>query len=178
MTLKLYEATEALGIVDDFIAEHADAILANGGALTPELAALLDQADGDFREKAERVALKVRTLEAEAAAIAGEVDRLHQRATVAGNAAKSLKAYLLRCLLETGTTQVKGTLITIAVQKNPPKVVTTRGPLDDAAGDAGFVTVVPERREWDKDALKRAAKAGEALPDGVTVVQEMGLRLR
>ncbi len=176
MTIKLYEATDALATVDAWIQEHADEILANGGELTPELLALLDQAEGDFDAKVEKVALKVRELIAEADAVKVEADRLTQRAKTAKNAADSLKAYLHRQLEAAGKTQVKGTLVTVALQKNPPRVVTTRDAAD--AQTSTFVTAIPARYEWNKDAIKDAAKAGEPLPEGVTVEQGMSLRIR
>jgi hypothetical protein len=177
MGIKLYEATEQLEVVNGWIEEHADEILANGGELPPDLAQLLDEAEGTLATKAERVALKVRELQAEAEAVKLEVTRLGQRAKTAHNAAESLKAYLLRALLMAGMPTVKGTLVTVALQKNPPAVHVTHEP---AAGEANgtFVRVIPEQVVWDKDAIKATWKAGLALPEGVTVVQAMGLRIR
>lgn len=175
MTMKLYEATDALATVDAWILEHADEILANGGELTPELEALLNEAEGTFDAKVEKVALKVRELIAEADVVKVEADRLTQRAKTAKNAADSLKAYLHRQMDEAGKVQVKGTLVTVALQKNPPRVVTERSAPES---EGRFVAMVPALYEWNKDAIKDAHKAGEPLPEGVTVEQGMSLRIR
>ena len=175
--IKLYEATEQIEVVNGWIEEHADEILANGGELPPDLAQLLDEAEGTLAVKAERVALKVRELQAEAEAVKIEADRLAQRARTAWNAAESLKAYLLRALEVAGIPSIKGTLVTVSLQKNPPAVHTTHEPV---AGEVNgtFVRVIPEQVVWDKDAIKATWKAGLSLPEGVSVAQAMGLRIR
>lgn len=173
--MKLFEATEQLATVSAWIEEHADDILAAGGALSPELDALLTEAEGTFAQKAEAVALKVRELEAEAAAITTEADRLAQRAKTATNAAASLKDYLQRQMVRSDTTTIKGTLVTVALQRNPPSVKTER---DADATDYKWAVTIPESYTWDKNAIKAAAKAGEPLPAGVSVVQTLGLRIR
>ena len=70
--MRLYEATAQLRQVQDWIDANEDVIRANGGALPDEAVALLDAAEGDFAEKVERVALKVKALEAENARLLAE----------------------------------------------------------------------------------------------------------
>lgn len=182
--LKLYEAVEALGLVNGWIDEHADELLAAGGELSPELAELLDQAEGDFAEKVERVALKVRSLEAEAAAIKVEEARLSQRRKAVENAAASLKQYLHRGLDAAGEKKVKGTLVTVALQANPPAVAgeLTREQLEErymeSKGADPFVTLVPESFTLNKKAVLEAFRAERPLPEGVSVVQGVSLRIR
>lgn len=175
--MKLYEATAQLEVVENWIEEHADEILANGGVLTDTLYRLLEEAEGSFAEKAERVALKVRELQAEAEVVKAEAARLTQRAKTAVNAADSLKEYLLRSLEHAGIPTVKGSLVTVALQKNPPSTAIADY-ADLAAAPAAFVTEVPAHREWNKTAIKEAAKVGTLLPLGVHVVQTTGLRIR
>lgn len=175
--IKLYEATAQLEVVNGWIEEHADEILANGGELPPALAELLDQAEGTLAVKAERVALKVRELQAEADAVKAEAVRLTQRAKTATNAADSLKAYLKRALEIAGVQTIKGELVTVALQKNPPSVLTVRDAASDDAAE-GFATEIPAHYEWNKAELKEAWKAGEALPMGVAVMQGTSLRIR
>jgi chromosome segregation ATPase len=117
-TVTLYERTEALRLVDEWIAEHEEEILAAGGDLDalPELRALLDQAEGDFKDKVERVALKVRELTATADAVKAEADRLKNRVNALDNAAASLKEYLKRNMEAVGVQKVNGLLATVAVQ--------------------------------------------------------------
>lgn len=179
--MRLYEAVEGLAIVNSWLDEHADELLASGGELTPELAALLDQAEGDFRVKVERVALKVRELLATADAIKIEETRLAQRRKATENAATSLKAYLQRALEAAGETTVKGPLATVALQKNPPAV---RGLVEPATLAAWaqqgsvFVTVVPASYVLDKKVVLEHYKQGLELPGMLTVEQGVSLRIR
>lgn len=123
--LKLYEATSAL--------DAAYALLeASEGELTPEIEEALEKAGATFDGKAENVALMVRELEADAAAEKAQAEAIAQvacaphlkRASVAANAAKGLKAYLLRELVKAGdgtiegARKVKGERVSIRVQKN------------------------------------------------------------
>jgi hypothetical protein len=184
MSIKLYEAVAQLETVNAWIDEHADDILAAGGQMSPELEALLNEAEGTFKEKVERTALKVRELEAEADAVKVEVDRLTQRAKTATNAAASLKAYLMRCLTDANETTVKGTLVTVAIQQNPPKVDgdIPRETLEEwyhqSKGQNPFVTVVPEQFTVNKKAVLAAAKEGKDIPAGLAVSRSASLRIR
>jgi hypothetical protein len=134
--LKLYEATDALDIVAEMLAETE-------GELTPEIEELLARAGADFNAKAERVALKVRELVLEADAVKAEADRLAARARARKNAAESLRAYLCREMQRADRPKIKGELVSLSVQRNQPKLVGA-DTLDDTylagLGDA-FVTV-------------------------------------
>lgn len=176
--MRLYEAAAQLEVIDGWIQEHADEILANGGELTPALSALLDLAEGTFTEKAEAVALKVRELQAEATAIKTEADRLTQRAKTATYAADSLKAYLQRTLEAAGIPTVKGTLVTVALQKNPPAVQgeLSQDALKDLYDDHTLFAV--RTYTLDKKQVLAAHKAGNNIPAGLEVTQGTSLRIR
>ncbi len=179
--MKLYEAAAQLETVNAWIEEHTDEILANGGELTHDLLVLLDEAEGTFAEKAERVALKVRELQAEAEVVKAEATRLTQRAKTALNAADSLKEYLHRTMEAAGTLTIKGTLVTVAVQKNPPSVQGELSP--EALGDlyhdgSTFAVHIPETFTIDKKAVIAAHKAGAPIPAGLQVTQGTSLRIR
>ncbi len=172
--LTLADAVEALVISESWLEEA-------GGELTPEIEAILEQAEGDLKDKVERVALKVRQLEGMAKAIEDEADRLYARAKARANGAKSLKAYLERCLEAAGLTRVDGLLVTVAMQKNAPAV---QVPPDADLAElraAGFpyLRVIPEKLEVDKKALLDAAKANAAaLPTGWAITQGQSVRIR
>src|SRR3990167_9709297 len=68
-TLKLYELADVYEGI-------AEALIENGGELTPDLAAQLDAIEGAFEAKVERVALSVRNLVATADAADAEAARL------------------------------------------------------------------------------------------------------
>lgn len=188
--MKLYEAVEALAIVDELIEEHAEAIAAAGGDImaVPAIADLLDQAEGDFATKVERVALKVRELTGAAEVVKTEVERLNARKKAYENAAAGLKGYLLRMLQAAGKTKVEGKLATVAIQKNPAAVtVPASADLEQLwlAGAPG-IEVVPPTFTVNKKALLEAVKIAETegrdvatvLPNGWTVTRGDSLRIR
>lgn len=178
--MTLYEATDALAILDDLIAEHADAIAAAGGDLeaVPAIAELLAFGEGVFEAKIERVALKALEFERTADAIGAEVDRLTARKRAAANRATWLRAYAKRHLDARGVTKVAGELVSVRVQANPPAVAAASDLVLEELFVAGspFVTRL-ETYKLDRDAVLAAYKAGEALPEGVVVSVGSSLRI-
>lgn len=118
-TLKLYEATDAIEIVRDWILEHDEELRANEGALPDELAELLAKVEGDFNQKAERVALFIRELLSTAKAIKIEEERLYARRKSMENASDRLKRYLEMNMLVAEKMRIEGKLVTLRIQKNP-----------------------------------------------------------
>lgn len=170
--LKLYETTDELLTVREFLLESED------GELTPEMEQLLDHATGNFDEKVERVALVIRELVASAKGINDEAERLAARARSAERAASRLKAYLLAQLLRADVKKVERPLATVRVQANPPSVRSSLAPEAVLAlRQTPLVRVIPERVELDSKSIITAWKAGEALPEGVTVEQGCHLRI-
>lgn len=171
-TLKLYEATAQLDVVRDWLIE-------SGGELTPEIEALLTEAQEAFDTKVERVALFVRELLATAAAVKVERERLAALEKSYTNGAENLKGYLLRQMQRAEVAKVDGTLAKVRVQNSPPSVQST---LDAdtlrAAFDAGqeWVIEVPASYRLDTNIIKAYAKDGTPLPEGVTV--EVGQHVR
>ena len=170
--MKLYEATDAL--------EEVRAMLdASEGEWTPEIEAAFAAAEGDFTAKAERVALFVRDRLAMASANTAHAEFHTARARTYTRTADGLKAYLHRELERAGKTKVEGTLVTIALQNNPPSVIAPAWDEDALKGMAPqFVTRKPETFTLDKRAILAAAKAGEPYPDGIEIVQSQSLRIR
>lgn len=121
-TMKLYETTAALQIVDEWIDEHRDEIARLDGEMPPELLAALEQAEGDFAAKAERVALKIRELTLTAEAYQAEVDRLRAHASAREKAADALKRYLLAQLQAAGRDVVQCPRATLRVQLAAPSL--------------------------------------------------------
>lgn len=174
-SLTLYEAVEALGITEEWLEE-------SGGELTPALEALLDNAQMTFKEKVERVALKVRALESESQAIGDEVARLKARQMARDNAARSLKSYLQRCMGQANESKVTGLLCTVAVQLNPP-ALTVPEDADLAelyvAGAPGIELVPESFRVNKRDVLDKVKQYGEGiLPADWTVTRTPSLRIR
>lgn len=118
----LLERADALRIIEDWVREHEDEVLMNEGALPDELAALLEQADGDFDTKMERVAIKRRDFQAHEARAKAEKDYYAQRAKMWGNADEALRRYQHTCLSIAGRDRVKTALATVWLQNSPPAV--------------------------------------------------------
>ena len=179
--MTLYEAVEALGISESWLEEA-------GGELTPEVEALLNSAEGSLKEKVERVALKVKSLEAESKAIKEEADRLSARAKARSNGASSLKRYLEQNMIAANLSKVDGLLCTVALQTNPPSVqVSPEIDLKELhEAGAPFVTLVPETFTLDKKEVLAAVKRAEAegkdqdavLPFTIRVTRSQSLRIR
>jgi Siphovirus Gp157 len=172
--LKLYELTEERRVLDDFLLETE-------GEVTPEIAQLLTEIEGKIEEKAERVALYIREQEANAAVIDEEVQRLQAKAKALRRGAAGLKYYLEGQLRALGLDKVKGQLVTVALQLNPPSVVgeLSQDELADLQ-DRLFVRYVPARFELDKRALLDVAREQglDALPEGLAIVRTETLRIR
>lgn len=118
-TMKLYEATDAIEIVRDWIFEHDEELRANEGVLPDELAELLAQVEGDFATKAERVALFARELAATGKAIKEEEERLRARRKTMESTVDGLKRYLELNMLIAEKMRIDGKLVTLRIQKNP-----------------------------------------------------------
>lgn len=118
----LHARAEELAIVNAWIHEHQDEILANGGVLTPELEALLEQAEGDFRTKMERLAMWRRSLQANAKAAKVEKDFFAEKQKMWENADTGARDYQHRSMERAGETSVKTALATVWIQDSPPSV--------------------------------------------------------
>lgn len=150
----------------------ADEIRATLDALdaTPEdtdLRATLDALGLAFDDKAQRVAFYIREREAQAEARKAEAKRLTEAAKTDANTADRLRRYLLDEMQRAGKTSCAFGVLTVRVQNNPPSVVIPED-LQPAPG-LPFVKETPATYAWDKAALKDALKAGQPVPEGVTV---------
>jgi hypothetical protein len=115
VSVKLYERTEALAIIDQLLLESE-------GDLTPEIEQLLNEAEMSFAEKAVSVAAKVTEFEATAAAARSEATRLAQRAKSFENKAGSLRSYLLIQMQIANKAKVEDARFTLSVRQNPWKL--------------------------------------------------------
>ena len=176
-TARLYELADLRQVIDLALEETQ-------GELTPDIAAALDAWEAAFPQKVESVALYIADIEGDAAKIKAEEERLAAKRTALLNRAKGLEQYLQANLERAGVQKVSGVLKTVALQKNPPKVV----PLVDVTQEDlrhwhldGYATVTPETYTMDKKAILAAHKAND-LPGHiaklVTIQQTTGLRIR
>ena len=121
-TLRLYEATDALDVVREWMDEHADEMIAAGGEIPEALSLLLDQAEGDFATKVERVGLFIQERLGQAKMVKDEASRLHARASQIEKQVESLKRYLLLNLMRANRKKVEGKLLDVRVQANAVSV--------------------------------------------------------
>lgn len=164
--LKLYEITDALQDV-------GDALMDNGGELTPELEALLDSLEGAFEHKAENVALFIRQLEVNGAAAATEAKRLTELAQQRERAATRLKSYLLENMQRTDHQKVETPRVKIRVQRNSRPSIHWMKDAEKLPVELKRVKV-----ELDGEAAYKIWKTEPAaLPDGFEVVLGSHLRI-
>lgn len=178
--IKLWEATDAIEIVRDWLSEHDAEMRENEGALPDELAELLSHVEGSFNEKAERVALFIREMLATGKAIKEEEERLRDRRKSFENASDRLKRYLEANMLQAEKMRIDGKLVTLRIQKNPPHV---DGELSQEElcildmMESPFVSVVPATFRLDAKLVIEAWKAGAEIPAGLAVSQGASLRI-
>ena len=107
---KLYELTADIMQLQDMLENEVE-----------DEQVLLDTLEGvqwEYDFKLEQCAKAVRTLEADMEAIKNEVDRLNNKRKLLNNNIDRLKKYMFDSMKATDTTKVKGTVLTVAIQKN------------------------------------------------------------
>jgi hypothetical protein len=161
MSFKLYELTDAVKFVADMMEDG-----------TEGLEAMLEGLEGSFSDKAESIIKLYRSKVAEADAIDQEIKRLQGRMQKLRKDADWLHGYVERNMMLAGIDEVKSSLFTIKLGKNPAKVSIT----DQALVPDKFVrttlTIAP-----DKNAIKDALQAGEEVP-GCELVRDTVLKVR
>lgn len=170
----LYKIADARQILDRRLEESE-------GVLTPELEAELDALDQSADEKIERVALYLREQQLAADLVKQEEDRLALRRRAHLTTVDALKGYLLTQMQRLEKDKVRGKLLTVAVQANPPKVVGDVPPEVLATWHgtgATWVKMTPASFTVDRAKVLELVRAGHEPPIGLSVVQEQGIRIR
>lgn len=179
--LRLYDAVEALEILDDLIEEHAAIIEANGGDIeaVPAIAELLAFAEGQFETVVERWGLKVRSLTVEAEAAKSEADRLTAIVNRKVNAAKRLKEFLKRQLEVRQITKVTTPLVTVRIQKNgqPSVRAASEGLIEELYASGSEFIKRKETFDLDRDRILAASDNGEELPAGILIEKGSHIRI-
>lgn len=83
----------------------------------------LDALATDIYDKAENIAVLIKELAAEAAALRAEEDAIYKRRRTAENRVESLERYLMGQMAVAGISQVVGSKASVTVAMTPPKVV-------------------------------------------------------
>jgi hypothetical protein len=114
--MKLYELTEAIRTLLASTDDH-------GGEMTDEQLAQLDALTVGLEHKVETICKIIREDDAEIAARAKEISRLHAGIVTAKNRQKRLRLYLQSCLTGGGHRRVVTNLFKVWLQANPPSAV-------------------------------------------------------
>lgn len=158
--MKLYELSQnyqmVLDMIEDGNEEYLDTLESLGEAL---------------EEKAENTAKLIKSLDAQTEVIKAEEKRLADRRRALENKAKRMKDYLQENLEAAGIKKVKGQLLTVAIQKNPPSL----NVVDESLIDQSYF--VEQKPVLDKKALLQAIKDGAEV-EGAELKQTEGVRIR
>lgn len=156
------------------IADRYREILSVDAETDEERAAIvnaLDEAAGDFREKAENVAKYVRNCQGEADAIRAEEIRLAAKRQALARKAENLTGYLEAMMIMTQQRELKAGIFSLRFQRNPPSITV----IDEAAVPREYF-IAPEP-QLSKQAIKDAIKAGAIVP-GVEIIQQERLVIK
>lgn len=191
--LRLYDALEALDILDELIAEHADVIALRNGDIesVPEIAELLAFAEDQFESVVDRYGHKILNLNAEAIGIKEELDRLTALYNQKKNAADRLKDFLKRQLEGRKVSKVKCATLSVWVQNNgqPSVRAVSESRIEElyAEGSLAVQQKVTYAVNYDRcvelAAADEAAKAADpnaerTLPEGIVVERGTHLRVK
>ena len=135
-----------------------------------DLTDTLESIEEALEVKLENTAKVIRTIEAEAAAIKTEEERLKKRRNAMENNVGRLKNYIFESMQITGKERLNGVHVSLRLQNNPPSV----NMLDDKAIPAHYLVEQPST--VDKKAVLQDLKNGIAV-EGAELKQEKSLRI-
>lgn len=138
------------------------------------LADTLESISGDIEEKAINVAKFIKNLEAGARAIEDQAEIMKSRSDAIKKKAEHMKDYLLANLQHAKVAKIESPFFVIAIRKNPQSLK-----IDDEKKIPPRFLAVPKPPEpyIDKDAVKKALKAGHEVP-GARLEQKNRLEIR
>ncbi|HLG26515.1 MAG TPA: siphovirus Gp157 family protein [Paenisporosarcina sp.] len=124
-----------------------------------------------IEDKVENIGKLIKTIDAEAAGLKAEEQRLADRRKSLENNTKRLKLYAEQSMQDAGMKKIKGQLFTFSIQKNPPSLEVSN---DSVIPEIFFTEQEPL---LNKAALKEALKDGQVI-DGAYLVQKESLRIK
>lgn len=114
--MKLYELTESIKKVESVLDTDLDEDLKLEGY------ELLDQLEGNFKDKSLNIARLIKNFSSEIKIIKEEQDRLNRKKIALENKVNWLKEYLDFNFRQLGIDKVSDTILTLSMQKNPPSL--------------------------------------------------------
>lgn len=148
-----------------------DALIENGGELTPEILAQLESLEGAFDQKIESLLLRALQLQFEGGVAKLEAVRLAELAGVRERVAERIKTYVLECMEAAGRHKVETSRLRARIQQNSRPTIQWPGPIDVLPEAFKRTTVM-----LDGTKSYEAWKAGE-LPEGFVVDRGRHLRI-
>ena len=137
----------------------------------------LDGITNDIAEKAENIGVLVKELRADALAIREEEKALAERRRVVDAKADRMTEYLMGQLRAVGLDKVTGTRASVAITKNPPRVVIADLDALEAMPDV-WKPYKRDESNVDKTALKNLIMLGEVPKEVAVIVQGESLRIK
>ena len=172
----LYNLTENLLAIYDALEE-------NGGELTDELAAALDETDQAIALKADHYASFIRMIRDRAAAADAEIKRLQGIKRVAQNAEKAIRGHIADYMAATGRDRLEGERCKISLSRRKGLDVDEDAALAPYLEDIGeFAATLPDyvkvTASISKTAIKEADFPEGVLPAGVAAVETQSITIR
>lgn len=171
---RLARPDRTIWAISDEIAAIGDMLALNGGELTPEIEAMMEQLDGDFDAKVERIALRhrMRALAADNAKL--EMKRLKRIYRAEKNEAKGLKRLLNLVLGRHGRDKVHTAKARVSRYMGQARYRWAGDTYDQIPERFRRTTVV---HALDTEAVKRAVANGEELPPEIVMDREWVVRV-
>lgn len=138
------------------------------------LADSLEALGMDIEDKADGYAKVIAQLNADAAALKAEIDRLTARKRTIERNVDRMKESLKSAMILTGKTKFKTELFSFNVQKNPVAVVIDEQYIENIPEEY----LIPQDPKVDKQKLKDDLKAGRDLEGIAHLEQTVGVRIR
>ena len=164
-------------IAQDFLALMQD--IENGNIPEEAIKDTLECVELAFEEKADNIACYIKNLNAEAAAIKVEEERLAERRKAKEKEAERLQSYLADMLQQTGIEKVETARNKMTFRKNPPKVVFNdeKAFIEWAVSNEKSYYLNYGKPTINKTNVKEAINGGEAIP-GAQIITEKRLQIQ
>lgn len=161
--MRLYDLAQQYNDLIDLLQDETDY----------DLQVMIQGLEGRIEEKIENTAKVLKSLEADAATLDAEIQRLMKRKATLGNNVAKLKSGIESTMRTLNIDKVQGTLHTISFKKNPPKLNVIR----ESDIPYEFYNEPVVEPKLDRKKLLDAMKKGLVI-DGVEVIQETSLTIK
>lgn len=138
------------------------------------LADTMEAIEGEIEIKADGYARIIRQMEADAAALKAEADRITNRRRVIENNIRTMKNRLEDAMIATGKVKFKTELFSFGIQKNPARVVLDEQYIENLPAEY----LIAQDPKVDTAKIKEDLKAGKDLQGIAHLEQDSSLRIR